>query len=69
MVVVREESESDKLIAPDVRTLQEILKMGNSLCEMVQLTGECPSSSQNSRMPVLDLEYGGIITGSQSRIF
>ena len=56
MIVMQEHIENDKLIASDARTLKEVLKMGNSVCEMIQLTGECPSASSNSRLPVLDLE-------------
>ena len=30
--------------------------MGNSISPMIQLTGDCPSSNQNKKMPVLDLQ-------------
>ena len=55
MVVVQEEIDNDMSVAGDVRTLKEVVKMGSSICDMIQLTGECPTSSPGGKMPVLDL--------------
>ena len=45
----------DTQLSADARTVQEIVKMGSSISEMIQLTGECPSRSPGGKMPVLDL--------------
>ena len=45
----------DMQVPADARTVQEIVKMGSSISEMIQLTGECPSGSPGEKMPVLDL--------------
>ena len=51
----------DDLIAEDLcfpadkRTITEVAKMGSSIHVMIQLTSDCPSENQSSKMPVLDL--------------
>ena len=48
--------EEDTCLPADKRSLEEILKMGNSINPMIQLTGDCPSNNQNNKMLVLDLQ-------------
>ena len=56
MIVKQDLIESDANLPADSRSLQEILKMGNSINPMIQLTGDCHSNNQNIKMPVLDLQ-------------
>ena len=47
--------EEDKRTPPDQRTMLEVgVKMGNSLSNMIQLTGDWPSEQQSGRMPLLN---------------
>ena len=55
MIVVESEVANDEGVAADKRTLEQLIKMGNTVCQMIQLTGECPSNSESKKMPVLDL--------------
>ena len=48
--------EEDLLLEPDLRSMREVVKMGNSIYDMVQLTGDCPSENSNGKMPLLDTE-------------
>jgi hypothetical protein len=73
MIVMEDLVRQDADLPADNRSLKEILKMGNSINPMIQLTGDCPSNNQSSKMPVLDLQcwmgglmepYGGNTTGS-----
>ena len=48
--------EEDLLLEPDLRSMREVVKMGNSIYDMVQLTGDCPSENPNRKMPLLDTE-------------
>ena len=40
--------DQDAHIPADKRSLMEIIKMGNSINPMIQLTGDCPSSNPNA---------------------
>ena len=48
--------EEDLQLEPDLRSMREVVKMGNSIYDMVQLTGDCPSENPNGKMPLLDTE-------------
>ena len=48
--------EEDLELEPDLRSMREVVKMGNSIYNMVQLTGDCPSGNQNGKMPLLNTE-------------
>ena len=48
--------EEDLATSPDLRTMREVVKMGNTIDPMVQLTGDCPSNNNSGKMPVLDLQ-------------
>ena len=55
MEIQEDQVENDLQVPADVRTMEQIVKMGSSISEMIQLTGECPSRSPGEKMPVLDL--------------
>ena len=40
----------------DIRTMREVVKMGNSITDMVQLTRDCPSLNQSDMMLLQDLQ-------------
>ena len=48
--------EEDLELEPDSRSMREMVKMGNSIYNMVQLTGDCPSENLNLKMPLLNTE-------------
>ena len=39
-----------------MRTMREVVRMGNSLSTMIQLTGDCPSANQSGKMPLLNTQ-------------
>ena len=49
-------TEEDMYTNLDIRTMREVVKMGNSITNMVQLIGDCPSLNQSGMMPLLDLQ-------------
>ena len=56
MVLLPHLVEEDRRVAADKRTMTEMLKMGNTLHPMIQLTGDCPSSNDTGKMPLLDTQ-------------
>ena len=56
MVFLPHLEEEDKEVAADKRTMREVVRMGNSLSPMIQLTGDCPSANPNGKMPLLDTQ-------------
>ena len=48
--------EEDLATSPDLRTMREVVRMGNTIDPMIQLTGDCPSCNDSGKMPVLDLQ-------------
>ena len=48
--------EEDKEVAPDIRTMREVVRMGNSIDPTIQLTGDCPSLNESGKMPLLDTQ-------------
>ena len=48
--------EEDEEVQADMRTMREVVRMGNSLSPMIQLTGDCPSANPNGKMPLLDTQ-------------
>ena len=59
MLVVDEHVEDDKLLSADMRTMEEIRKMGNSILPMIQLEDDCPSKNADRKLPILDLKVCG----------
>ena len=48
--------EEDRDIPSDQRTMREVVKMANSITNIVQFTGDCPSLNLSGKMPLLDLQ-------------
>ena len=46
----------DEEVQADMRTMREVVRMGNSLSDMIQLTGDCPSANENGKMPLLNTQ-------------
>ena len=38
--------------ADDVRSMEEIIKMANSICPILQFTGDCPGANENNKLPI-----------------
>ena len=56
MVFLPHLEEEDKEVQADMRTMREVVRMGNSLSEMIQLTGDCPSANESGKMPLLNTQ-------------
>ena len=56
MVKMEELVESDKDIPEDVRTMNELRKIANTVFECVQFTTDCPSNHVEGKVPILDLQ-------------
>ena len=56
MVLMEEHIEMDELLPADMRTMEELRKMGDSICEMIQLEEDYPSKYNDQRLPILDLK-------------
>ena len=48
--------EEDEEVPADLRTMREMVKLGSSIDQMIQLTGDCPSKNENGKMPLLNTE-------------
>ena len=48
--------EKDKNLRPDIRMINLILDIGNSIDKDIELTGDCPSLNPNNFMPLLDTQ-------------
>ena len=48
--------EEDRGVEADIRTMREVVRMGSSLDTTIQLTGDCPSSNESGKMPLLNTE-------------
>ena len=55
MLVVEDCVEDDKLLPADMRTMGEIRKMSNSICDMIQLEEDYASKHENKQLAILDL--------------
>ena len=56
-MVVREDLvEGDLLLPADMRSMEEVRKMGNSILEMIQLEEDYPSKNGDNKLPILDLK-------------
>jgi len=55
MKVIEELIDQDKEIPEDVRSMEEIVKMANSICPILQFTGDCPGANANGKLPILDI--------------
>ena len=56
MVVIEQLVQSDELLPADMRTMEELRKMGNSICEIIQLEEDFPSKHDDQKLPILDLK-------------
>ena len=56
MVLMEEHIGMDELLPADMRTMEELRKMGDSICEMIQLEEDYPSKYNDQRLPILDLK-------------
>ena len=56
MVFLPHLEEEDKEVQADMRTMREVVRMGNSLSDMIQLTGDCPSANESGKMPLLNAQ-------------
>ena len=46
MRIVEDKVEIDQEIPEDVRSMREIIKMANSICPILQFTGDCPGAEE-----------------------
>ena len=62
MVVVQELVEKDKDIPEDIRTMEELKKIANTLYDCIQFTTDCPSNHQEGEgeMPVLYVQISPV---------
>ena len=62
MVVVQELVESDKDIPEDIRTMEELKKIANTVYDCIQFTTDCPSNHQEGEgeMPVLYVQISPV---------
>ena len=56
MIVVEELVSTDKDIPDDVRTMDELRKIANTVFKCMQFTTDCPSIHEEGKVPVLDLQ-------------
>ena len=56
LVVVKELLEEDKALAEDVRTMNALKDIGNSIYKCVQYTIDCPTFHPSGMVPILDLQ-------------
>ena len=56
---IREELiQKDKETHDDVRSMKEIVKMANSICSILQFTGDCAGASTDGKLPILTFAAG-----------
>ena len=56
MVLCPELVEGDATVPADIRTMQEFIKMGSSINQDIELTGDTPSLHTSGKMPALDTQ-------------
>ena len=56
MTFSQDRVEEDSEMSGDARTFRELVKVANSIYKCVQFTSEVPSSQQEGKVPVLDLQ-------------
>ena len=56
LVIVKELVEEDKSIAEDVRTMNVLKDIGNSIYKCVQFTIDCPTLHPSGMVPILDIQ-------------
>ena len=56
MMVKEELVEDDKLLPDDMRTMEELRKMADDICPMIQLEEDYPSKYDDNKLPLLDLK-------------
>ena len=54
--MMEEHIRMDKLLPADMRTMEELRKMGDSICKMIQLEEDYPSKYNDQKLPILDLK-------------
>ena len=55
MLVVEEHVKDDELLPADMRTMLEVRKMADSICQMIQLEEDYASKHDNQQLAILDL--------------
>lgn len=56
MVVHEDRIEEDKKRPGDIRTMEEMTKMANSIIPIIKWTNDCPSANPGGKMPILNLK-------------
>ena len=56
LVLVKELIEEDKTVPEDLRTMNVLKDIGNSIFKCVQFTIDCPSLHPSGMVPILDLQ-------------
>ena len=56
MMLKEEFVEDDKLLPDDMRTMEELRKMADDICPMIQLEEDYPSKYDDNKLPLLDLK-------------
>ena len=57
LVIKKELVEEDKLVPKDVRTMNILNDIGNTIFKCIQFTVDCPSMhAETNKVPVLDLQ-------------
>ena len=56
MVVMEELIKDDELLPADMRTMEELRKMADSICDIIKLEEDYPSKYDDQKLPILDLK-------------
>ena len=56
MVVQEDRIEEDEQRPGDIRTMEEMTKMANSIIPIIKWTNDCPSANPGGKMPILNLK-------------
>ena len=56
MVIHEDKIEEDRERRGDVRTMEDMTKMANSIISIIKWTNDCPGSNQDGKMPILNLK-------------
>ena len=56
MIILTHLIEEDPRPEPDLRSMRDVVKMSNSIYNMVQLTGDCLSENLNGIIPLINTE-------------
>ena len=56
MIIMRDRIEEDTCEPKDKRSMNEMTKMANSICSIIQMEGDYPSRNEDKKLPILDLK-------------